>query len=107
MGEREAFQKGGHEDGLWTQLETHHCMVTYQIVLRRMCVLCGLRQQCGGLCKHYTQKSNNTHKHDSVASVGSNFKSLTLGSLFQVYLSMEILEGKTFLVIINSILCVQ
>lgn len=57
----------------------------------------------------YTQgkKKVSMTQHDSVASVGSNLKSLTLGGLFQAYLSMEILEGKTFLMIINSLLCAQ
>lgn len=71
----------------------------------------GWDSDVGGLCKHHTQKSVHPRKeesqHDSVASVGSNLKSLTLGGLFQAYLSMEILEGKTFLMIINSLLCAQ
>lgn len=55
----------------------------------------------------HTRKEESLVQHDSVASVCSNFKSLTLGSLFQAYLSMENLEGKTFLMIINSLLCAQ
>lgn len=44
--------------------------------------------------------------HDSLASVGSNFMSLTPGSLSQVYLRRAQF-GKSFLMIINSIPCTQ
>lgn len=40
-------------------------------------------------------------QQDSVASVSSNFKSLTAGSLFQALSTVQF--GKSFLVIVNSI----
>ena len=45
-------------------------------------------------------------QHDSVASVGSNFESLTSSSLFQAYLSISQFEIKNVPGIVNSILCV-
>jgi hypothetical protein len=52
------------------------------------------------------RQEGDSFQQDSIAGIGLNFESLTLGSLFSSYLSTAQF-GKSFLSIMNSILCVQ